>query len=81
MFNPVVLRSPRLFGIIGDLGRLNRRMHNKSLTADGQVAMIGYLGNSSPTISAKPDEVAAGYKPSTLTNKQFSLPTPIAANA
>jgi putative cardiolipin synthase len=41
MFNPVVLRSPRLLGIIADLGRLNRRMHNKSLTADGQVAIVG----------------------------------------
>jgi cardiolipin synthase C len=35
MFNPVVLRSPRLLGMIADLGRINRRMHNKSLTADG----------------------------------------------
>ena len=41
MFNPVVLRSPRLLGILADLGRLNRRMHNKSLTADGQVAIVG----------------------------------------
>jgi len=35
MFNPVVLRSPRLLGMIADLGRISRRMHNKSLTADG----------------------------------------------
>src|SRR5512133_1655844 len=41
MFNPVVLRSPRLLGMIADLGRLNRRMHNKSLTADGRVAIVG----------------------------------------
>ena len=41
MFNPVVLRSPRLLGIIVDIGRLNRRMHNKSFTADGQVAIVG----------------------------------------
>ena len=41
MFNPVVLRSPRLLGILADLGRLNRRMHNKSFTADGQVAIVG----------------------------------------
>ncbi len=41
MFKPVVLRSPRLLGIIVDLGRLNQRMHNKSFTADGQVAIVG----------------------------------------
>jgi cardiolipin synthase C len=41
MFNPVVLRSPRLLGMIADFGRINRRMHNKSFTADGQVAIVG----------------------------------------
>lgn len=41
MFNPVVLRSPRLLGILADLGRINRRMHNKSFTADGQIAIVG----------------------------------------
>jgi cardiolipin synthase C len=41
MFNPIALRSPRLFGMIVDLGRINRRMHNKSFTADGQVSIVG----------------------------------------
>ena len=41
MFNPVILRSSRLLGILADLGRLNRRMHNKSFTADGQIAIVG----------------------------------------
>lgn len=41
MFNPVGLRSMRLLAIIADLGRVNRRMHNKSFTADGQVAIVG----------------------------------------
>jgi putative cardiolipin synthase len=41
MFNPVVLRSPRFLGMITDFGRINRRMHNKSFTADGQVAIVG----------------------------------------
>jgi uncharacterized coiled-coil protein SlyX len=36
-------------------------MHNKSLAADGQVAMIVLPRESSPTISAKPDEVGARY--------------------
>ena len=41
MFNPVALRSPRLLGMLVDFGRINRRMHNKSFTADGQVAIVG----------------------------------------
>ena len=41
MFNPVALRSPRLLGIVADFGRINKRMHNKSFTADGQVSIVG----------------------------------------
>jgi len=41
MFNPVAMRSPRLLGMILDFGRINRRMHNKSFTADGQFAIVG----------------------------------------
>ncbi len=41
MFNPVALRSPRLLGMVADFGRINKRMHNKSFTADGQVAIVG----------------------------------------
>jgi putative cardiolipin synthase len=41
MFNPVTLRSPRLLGFLSDFGRINKRMHNKSFTADGQVSIVG----------------------------------------
>ena len=41
MFNPVALRSPRLLGMIADFGRINKRMHNKSFTADGQASIVG----------------------------------------
>lgn len=41
MFNPMAMRSLRLLGLVADFGRLNRRMHNKSFTADGQVAIVG----------------------------------------
>ncbi len=41
MFNPVALRSPRLLGMVADFGRINKRMHNKSFTADGQIAIVG----------------------------------------
>src|SRR5688572_8068100 len=41
MFNPARLRSPRVVGILVDLGRLNKRMHNKSFTVDGEVSIVG----------------------------------------
>jgi putative cardiolipin synthase len=41
LFNPFALRRPRLIGYLTDFARLNRRMHNKSFTADGQATIIG----------------------------------------
>ena len=41
MFNPIAIRSLRMLGIVADFRRTNRRMHNKSFIADGQVAIVG----------------------------------------
>jgi len=41
LFNPFVLRSPKVLGYAFDFFRLNRRMHNKSLTADGAASILG----------------------------------------
>ncbi|MCU7842992.1 MAG: phospholipase D family protein [Candidatus Thiodiazotropha sp. (ex Monitilora ramsayi)] len=41
LFNPFVYRQARLFDFVTDLKRINRRMHNKSLTADNQITIIG----------------------------------------
>ena len=41
LFNPFKARRWRLLGYLTDFKRLNRRMHNKSFTADGQVTIIG----------------------------------------
>lgn len=41
MFNPVAWRSLRVLGIAADFARVNRRMHNKSFIADGQIAIVG----------------------------------------
>ena len=41
LFNPFVTRKPRLINYLFDFFRLNRRMHNKSFTADNQVTIIG----------------------------------------
>jgi putative cardiolipin synthase len=41
LFNPSVIRRPRWLGYLIDPLRLNRRMHNKSFTADGQATIVG----------------------------------------
>jgi putative cardiolipin synthase len=41
LFNPFIYRRWRALGYLTDFARLNRRMHNKSFTADNQVTIIG----------------------------------------
>ncbi|WP_380054303.1 phospholipase D family protein [Falsihalocynthiibacter sp. SS001] len=41
IFNPFILRKPRLVSFLLDFNRLNRRMHNKSFTVDGAVTIVG----------------------------------------
>lgn len=41
LFNPFSRRILRSFGLLTDFTRLNRRMHNKSLTADGLLTVVG----------------------------------------
>ncbi|MFC3616704.1 phospholipase D family protein [Lutimaribacter marinistellae] len=41
IFNPFVLRSPRMLSYLFDFSRLNRRMHNKSMTVDGVATIVG----------------------------------------
>jgi cardiolipin synthase C len=41
LFNPFAQRSLRSLGFITDFSRLNRRMHNKSLTVDGVATIVG----------------------------------------
>ena len=41
LFNPFILRTPKPLGYVFDFVRLNRRMHNKSLTADGAASILG----------------------------------------
>jgi putative cardiolipin synthase len=67
LFNPFVIRRPKAIGYLLDFRRLNRRMHNKSLTADGQFTNLGgrnigdeYLGASEQSLFADLDVFAAG---------------------
>ena len=41
LFNPLAIRRPRILGYVADPFRVNRRMHNKSFTADNQATLIG----------------------------------------
>src|SRR5690606_15167756 len=41
LFNPFVVRKPKFVGYLTDFKRVNRRMHNKSYTADNQATIIG----------------------------------------
>lgn len=41
LFNPFTLRRPKLLSYGFDFFRLNRRMHNKSMTVDGVATILG----------------------------------------
>lgn len=41
LFNPFVLRTPKVLGYITDFSRTQRRMHNKSYTADSAASILG----------------------------------------
>jgi cardiolipin synthase C len=67
LFNPFVIRKPRLLGYLTDFHRLNRRMHNKSFTADNQATIIGgrnvgdeYFGATNGVLFVDLDVMAVG---------------------
>jgi putative cardiolipin synthase len=66
LFNPFVIRKPRI-GYLTDFSRANRRMHNKSFTADNQVTIIGgrnvgdeYFGAAEGLLFVDLDVMAVG---------------------
>jgi cardiolipin synthase C len=79
LFNPFVVRSPRLIGYLTDFFRLNRRMHNKSFTVDNQATIIGgrnvgdeYFAAAEDVQFADLDVLATGPVTSEVSN-QFDL--------
>ncbi len=67
LFNPFVVRSPRFVGYATDFRRLNRRMHNKSFTADNQATIVGgrnvgdeYFGAGGDALFVDLDVLAIG---------------------
>ena len=41
LFNPSMIRHPKLVSYLFDFRRMNRRMHNKALIVDGAAAIVG----------------------------------------
>lgn len=67
LFNPLAIRSPRWINYIVDFSRVNRRMHNKSFTADNQATIIGgrnvgdeYFGATEDVLFSDLDALAVG---------------------
>lgn len=67
LFNPFVQRRWKALGYLNDFERLNRRMHNKSFTADNLATIVGgrnigdeYFGASSALEFADLDVLAFG---------------------
>src|SRR5436190_2425344 len=67
LFNPYSRRSWRLGGLAADFSRLNRRMHNKSFTADNRATIVGgrnlgdeYFGAEGAVAFADLDVLAVG---------------------
>jgi len=67
LYNPLMQREARLANFITDFERVNRRMHNKSFTADNQAAIVGgrnvgneYFGAGDETLFTDLDVIAIG---------------------
>jgi len=67
LFNPFVNRKLRMLGYVTDFNRLNRRMHNKSFTADNHATIVGgrnvgdeYFGAGEGMVFADLDVIAFG---------------------
>ncbi|MCW5624142.1 MAG: phospholipase D family protein, partial [Burkholderiales bacterium] len=67
LFNPFMQRRWRLLGYATDFSRLNRRMHNKSFTADNQATIVGgrnvgdeYFGAGQEKLFLDLDVIAVG---------------------
>lgn len=67
LYNPYPQREARVLGLLADFERLNRRMHNKSFTADNLATIVGgrnvgneYFGAGHAVVFADLDVLAVG---------------------
>ncbi|MGH8767367.1 MAG: phospholipase D family protein [Burkholderiales bacterium] len=56
LFNPIAARRARGLGALAEFARVNRRMHNKSFTADNQVTIVGGRNIGDEYFEARPDQ-------------------------
>jgi putative cardiolipin synthase len=75
LFNPIALRGSRKMGLLADARRLNHRMHDKSMTADNTLSVVGgrnigneYFGLNELTNFADMDAFVVGPVASALTD-------------
>jgi len=68
LFNPFSFRTLRMLGYLTDFARLNRRMHNKSFSADCEATIVGgrnvgdaYFGIGEEPLFADLDVLATGH--------------------
>lgn len=55
LFNPFVHRRARVLDAVTDFGRISRRMHNKSYTADNAATIVGGRNIGGEYFGAKPE--------------------------
>jgi len=79
LYNPLVKRDARALNFLTDFTRVNRRMHNKSFTADNQVSVVGgrnvgneYFGAGTGVGFADLDVIAVGAAVRDV-SKEFDL--------
>jgi len=79
LYNPVVNRDNRMLNFVTDFSRVNRRMHNKSFTADNQATVVGgrniadeYFGAGGGLTFADLDVLAGGAAVSEV-SKEFDV--------
>jgi putative cardiolipin synthase len=79
LYNPFVPRAPRVVNLLTDFARVNRRMHNKSFTADNQVTIVGgrnvgneYFGAGDAVAFTDLDVLAVGVAVRDVSN-EFDL--------
>jgi putative cardiolipin synthase len=79
LYNPLVARRARGLNFLIDFTRVNRRMHNKSFTADNQLSVVGgrnianeYFGAGIGIVFADLDVVVAGAAVRDI-SKEFDL--------
>ena len=79
LYNPFANRGTRALDFLSDFSRVNRRMHNKSLTVDNQASVVGgrnigneYYGVGEGTVFADLDVIAVGAAVRDV-SRQFDL--------